>query len=89
MRVAVTFMIILLISLAMAFKLEKERLAFEDEPDKQDERDEPGEQADLYDEQDEYDLNEPGDYDEQKQDEDEEDNKVIERLKIGSLEKTY
>ncbi|XP_020602337.1 probable serine/threonine-protein kinase fhkB [Orbicella faveolata] len=37
-RVAVAF--ILLIYLAMAFKLEKERLAFEDQPDAQDELDE-------------------------------------------------
>lgn len=44
MRVAVAFM--LLISLATAFKLEKERPVFEDEPneqDKQNERDEPEE----------------------------------------------
>lgn len=55
MRVAVTF--ILLIFLAMAFKLEKGCLAFEDQPDKQDERDEPDEQTDLQ-ERDEVDLNE-------------------------------
>ena len=81
MRVAVAFM--LLISLAMAFNLEKWRIAFEDEPD---------EQTDLQ-EQDEFDLNEPGDYYEQKereeQDENDEDNKVIERLKIGSGKKKH
>ena len=79
MRVAVAF--ILLISLAMVFKLEKQRQPFEDEPD---------EQTHLQ-KQDEFDLNEPGDYYEQKereeQDENDEDNKVIERLKIGSCTK--
>ena len=79
MRVAVAF--ILLISLAMAFKLEKGRIAFEDEPD---------EQTELQ-EQDEFDLSEPGDYYEQnereEQDENDEDNKVIERLKINSCAK--
>ena len=69
MRVAVAFM--LLISLAMAFNLEKGRIAFEDEQD---------EQTDLQ-EQDEFYLNKPGDYYEQKereeQDENDEDNKVI------------
>ena len=79
MRVAVAF--ILLISLALAFKLEKQRLPFEDETD---------EQTDLQ-EQDEFGLNERGDHDEQKereeQDENDGDSKVTEWLKIGSCTK--
>ena len=79
MRVAVAF--ILLISLALAFKLEKQRLPFEDETD---------EQTDLQ-EQDEFDLNERGDHDEPKereqQDANDGDSKVTEWLKIGSCPK--
>lgn len=79
MRVAVAF--ILLISLALAFKLEKERLPFEDETDKQ---------TDLQ-KQDEFDLNERGDHDEQKEREEQDENdgnsKVTEWLKIGSCPK--
>lgn len=62
MRVAIAF--ILLISLALAFKLEKERLPFEDETD---------EQTDLQ-EQDEFDLNERGDHDEPKEREEQDEN---------------
>lgn len=62
MRVAVAF--ILLISPALAFKLEKQRLPFEDETD---------EQTDLQ-EQDEFDLNERGDHDEPKEREEQDEN---------------
>lgn len=62
MRVAVAF--ILLISLTLAFKLERERLPFEDETDKQ---------TDLQ-KQDEFDLNERGDHDEQKEREEQDEN---------------
>ena len=82
MRIAAAF--ILLISLAMAFKLEKEHPVFEDDPHEQyspDELDEPDEQYEP-DEQDEpaelYELDEPEERIEQEEDED--GNKVIEQF---------
>ena len=84
MRIAAAF--ILLISLAMAFKLEKEHPVFEDDPHEQyspDEQYEPDEQDEPY-ELDEpaelYELDEPAERIEQEEDED--GNKVIEQFTL-------
>ena len=80
MRVAVAFF--LLISLATAFKLEKEHPVFEDEPDELDEPAEQGEPAEQ-DEPDEQD--EPEERIEQEEDED--GNKVIEQFTLHCPDK--